>query len=156
MSITISTTVDIHAAAQTVWDVLTDFGAYGEWNPHMRIEGTARAGTRLVVHMSADGGRSTAFKPAVLTAEPGRELRWLGKLGTGGIVDGEHFFVLTPNADGTTRLTHGETFSGALVALVKLVDKGGIENSHNEYEDFNQLFKQRVETVRDALSTGRT
>jgi hypothetical protein len=81
---------------------------------------------------------------------PGRELRWLDKLGAGGIVDGEHFFVLTPNADGTTRLTHGETFSGALVALVKLFDKDSLEKSHNGYDDFSQAFKQRVETVSSA------
>jgi hypothetical protein len=148
MSITISTTVDIGAPAQAVWDVLADFAAYGEWNPHMRIEGTAQAGTRLVVHMMANGERGMAFKPTVLAAAPGRELRWLGKLGAGGIVDGEHFFVLTPNADDATRLTHGETFSGALVALVKLFDKGSLEKNHNGYHDFNQLLKQRVETVR--------
>jgi hypothetical protein len=124
MSITISTTVDIDAPAQAVWDILTDFAAYGEWNPSMRIEGTAQAGTRLVVGMGAGGGRGSALKPTVLAAVPGRELRWVGKLGPGGIVDGEHYFVLAPNADGTTRLDHGETFSGALVALVKLFDHG--------------------------------
>ena len=51
MSITISTTVDIDAPNQLVWDVLTDFGAYHERNPHMKIEGTAQVGTRLTVHM---------------------------------------------------------------------------------------------------------
>ena len=147
MSIMISTTVDIDAPAQEVWGILTDFDAYGEWNPSMRIEGTAQPGTRLVVHMGADGGRGTAFKPTVLAAEPGRELRWVGKLGAGGIVDGEHFFVLAPNADGTTRLDHGENFSGALVALVKLFDHGSLEKSHNGYDDFNQALKQRAETL---------
>lgn len=53
-----------------------------------------------------------------------------------------------PEADGTTRLTHGETFSGALVALVKLFDRGSLEKSHNGYDDFNQAIKkQRAESV---------
>jgi hypothetical protein len=147
MSITINTTVDIEAPTQAVWGILTDFAAYGEWNPSMRIEGTAQAGTRLVVHMAADGGRGTAFKPTVLAAVPGRELRWVGKLGAGGIVDGEHFFVLASDADGTTRLTHGETFSGALVALVKLFDHGSLEKNHSGYDHFNQALKQRAETI---------
>jgi hypothetical protein len=115
----------------------------------MRIEGTAQADTRLVVHMGADGGHGTSFKPTVLAAVPGRELRWLGNLGAGGTVDGEHYFVLARNADGTTRLDHGETFSGALVALVKLFDHGSLEKSHNGYDDFNRALKQRAETVRD-------
>jgi hypothetical protein len=60
---------------------------------------------------------------------------------------GGHFFVLAPDADGTTRLTHGETFSGALVALVKLFGKGNLEKNHNGYDDFNRALKQRAETV---------
>jgi hypothetical protein len=43
------------ASKQAVWDVLTDFAAYGEWNPFLRIEGTAEVGTKLVVHMSGGG-----------------------------------------------------------------------------------------------------
>jgi len=69
--------------------------------------------------MDAGGRHGMVFKPAVLAATPDEELRWIGKLGFGGIVDGEHFFILDRNADGTTHLTHGERYSGALVALAK-------------------------------------
>jgi hypothetical protein len=148
MSITISTTVDIDAPKQLVWDVLTDFAAYYEWNPYARIEGTAQVGTKLTVHMGANGGRGMAFKPKVLVATPDDELRWLGKLGFGGIVDGEHFFILDRNADGTTQLTHGERYSGALVALIRpFLNK---EKNQAGYEGFNRVLKQRVEGVRDA------
>ena len=119
MSIKVNTTVDINAPKQLVWDVLTDFAAYNEWNPYMRIGGIARVETKLSVHMGAAGGRGFAFKPTVLAATPGVELRWLGTLGFGGILDGEHFFILDRNADGTTHLTHGERYSAALVALTK-------------------------------------
>jgi hypothetical protein len=147
MSITISTTVDIDAPKRLVWEVLTDFAAYPEWNPDVTIEGSARVGTKLNVHMGASGGRGMAFKPTVLAATPDEELRWLGKLGFGGIVDGEHFFILDRNADGTTHLTHGERYSGALVALVRpFLNK---ERNQAGYEGFNQVLKQRVESVRD-------
>ena len=62
MSIAISTTVDIDAPRQLVWDVLTDFAAYHEWNPYTRIKGTAQVGTKLTVHVGANGGRGMAFK----------------------------------------------------------------------------------------------
>ena len=144
MAVVISTTIDIDAHPDRVWDVLTDFAAYGDWNPFMdRIEGTAEAGTRLVVHLSPNGGRGMTFRPTVLAAVPGRELRWLGKLGFGGLFDGEHSFLLTRNADGSTRMTHGETFSGILVALLKGTTKG----SHAGFEAFNTALKRRVETV---------
>ena len=128
MSITIDTTVDIDASKQAVWDVLTDFAAYGEWNPFLRIEGTAEVGTKLVV----------------LVATPCEELRWIGKLGFRGIVDGEHFFILTTNEDGTTHLEHGERFSGALVALAR----GDSAKNDTGYEAFSQALKQRVENSR--------
>jgi hypothetical protein len=111
----------------------------------MRIEGRAEPGAKLVVHLGPVGGHGGSFKPTVLTAVPGRELRWLGRLGPGGIVDGEHFFVLSPNPGGGTTLNHGETFSGALVALVKFFDRGNLEQSHNGYEDFSLALKQRIE-----------
>jgi uncharacterized protein YndB with AHSA1/START domain len=63
MSITIDTTVDIDASKQAVWDVLTDFAAYGEWNPFLRIEGTAEVGTKLVVHMSGGGEHGMSVRP---------------------------------------------------------------------------------------------
>jgi len=148
MSITISTTVDIDAPSTLVWDVLTDFAAYRDWNPSMQIEGTAQVGSKLNVHMGASGGPGMAFKPLVLAASPGQELRWLGKLGFSGIADGEHFFILTPNADGSTCLTHGERYSGVLVALIRPFMKKG--KSQNGYEDFNRVFKQHVESFRDA------
>lgn len=144
MSTTISTTIDIAASPQAVWEVLTDFAAYQDWNPFMRrIEGAPQVGTKLVVHMSPPGGRGMTFKPTVLTATPGQELRWLGKLGIGGLFDGEHSFVLTANADGTTRLTHSEHFSGVLVALFK----GTLKNTHAGFDAFNHALKQRVETA---------
>ncbi|MFD0690232.1 hypothetical protein [Actinomadura fibrosa] len=34
------------------------------------------------------------FTPRVLTDVPGKELRWLGKLGPGWIADGEHRFTI--------------------------------------------------------------
>jgi hypothetical protein len=144
MSITVNTTVDIHAPKQLVWDVFTDFAAYHEWNPDTRIEGTAQVGSKLTVHMGGSDGGMT-FKPKVLAATPGVELRWLGRLGFGGIVDGEHFFVLEQNADGSTHLTHGERYSGVLVALTKpFVNKG---RNQDGYENFNLILKQRVENL---------
>ena len=144
-SVTIDTNVDIDASRSSVWDVLIDFPSYSEWSP-FRIEGIPEVGQRLLVHMSADGGHGMSFKPEVLVATPDEELRWLGKLGLHGIADGEHYFILTTNADGTTRLNHGERFSGALVALAK----GSAEKGDAGYEAFSLALKQRVEQLGQA------
>ncbi len=44
MSSAISTTIDLDASPQAVWEVLTDFAGFREWNPFMdRIEAPPRS-----------------------------------------------------------------------------------------------------------------
>jgi hypothetical protein len=145
-SVTIDTNVDITGSREDVWDVLTDFSSYSEWCPTMRIEGALEVGSRLTVHLSGDGGHGMSFKPKVLAATPGKELRWLGTLGLHGIVDGEHYFILSSNEDGTTRLNHGERFSGLLVVFAK----GSAEKGDSGYEAFSVALKERVEHLKQA------
>ena len=140
-NLTVETTVDIDANNEAVWNVLTAFASYDQWNPIMRIDGLPEVGTKLVVHLKPHAGRGMTFKPTVLTATPGVELRWLGKLLFRGIADGEHFFILTTNKNGTTRLVHGERYSGVLVALAK----GNPQRSAASYEAFSRALKHRVE-----------
>lgn len=83
------------------------------------------------------------FKPTVLIATPGQELRRLGRLGPGRLFDGEHSFVLTPHPDGTTRLTHGEHCTGLLVALLK----GTTKDNHAGFEACSQALKERSESA---------
>ena len=144
MSATVTTTIDVSADRQAVWNVLTNFPAYPEWNPFLdNIDGTAEVGRRLVVHLAGRGGRGTTFRPTVLVATPGEELRWVGRLGPGGLFDGVHSFVLTAKPDGTTRLTHSERFTGILVALFK----SATASSHAGFEAFNEALRRRVETI---------
>jgi len=144
MSTTISSTADIQAPPEAVWEVLTDFASYSEWNPFMdRVEGTPQVGSKLRVHMAPPGGRGVTFRPTVLAADPGRELRWLGRLGFRGLFDGEHFFTLTANGNGGTRLTQGETFSGALVPLMR----GSVSGAEAGFDNFNRALTQRVEAL---------
>lgn len=145
MSIAFSNTVEIDAAPETVWKVLTDFPAYAEWNPFMsRVDGTAKVGTKLTVRLTPNGRRGMTFKPTVLAAVPGSELRWLGSLGVKGIFDGEHSFVLTPTGQGGTRLVQSEVFSGVLVRPMK----ASLSDTDSDFAAFNEALKQRVQTMR--------
>src|ERR1700754_252730 len=87
--------IDIDDGPGRVWAVLTDTAAYGEWNPFVRrLDGELRTGARLEVEIAPPGGRAMTFKPTVLAAEEGRELRWLGRLFAPRVFDGEHRFRL--------------------------------------------------------------
>ena len=83
------TEIEIEAPASRVWDILVDFERYGEWNPFiLEISGKPEVGAKLRARMRPVGSRVMTFKPKVLAAEPGKELRWLGRMGVGGIFDG--------------------------------------------------------------------
>ena len=111
----IRTQIEIDAAPDTVWGILTDFAAYSDWNPFVTsIEGDQVVGGRLRVRVEPPGGPATTFSPTVSRIDGGRELRWLGHLGVPRIFAGEESFRLEPTDSGGTTFHHGERFSGVL------------------------------------------
>jgi hypothetical protein len=138
----IEKTVEIEAPAAAVWHVLTDFPAYGEWNPYIRsIAGELQQGERLTVRLEPPGGRGMTIRPTVLTAEADRELRWKGRLLVPGLFDGEHSLRIEPIDEQRTRFVHGERFTGMLVGLVK----GVLAKTEAGFEQMNAALKERVE-----------
>jgi hypothetical protein len=116
----VETEITINAPIERVWSLLTDFPAYPRWNPFVRsIEGRPEAGTKLKVFVQPVGSRGMRFTPTVLVVERQRELRWKGKVFMSGLFDGEHYFKLEPQPDGSVLFQQGETFTGLLVPLFK-------------------------------------
>ncbi|MBL6618192.1 MAG: SRPBCC domain-containing protein [Reyranella sp.] len=140
----IQTAIDIDAPADAIWRVLVDFKAYPEWNPFIRrLVGEAKVGARLEVTAQAEGRKPMTFKPTVLVAEPGRELRWRGRVLMPGIFDGEHAFIIEPQAKGC-RLRHEETFTGLLVPLLGAI----LDDTAKSFANVNAALKRRVEGLR--------
>jgi hypothetical protein len=87
---------------------------FTRWNPFITaIEGVPEAGARLVVTIRAPGRKARDFRPRVLAAREGRELRWLGRLIMPGIFDGEHIHELEEVAPGRTRYIQREKLAPA-------------------------------------------
>jgi len=140
----IATSIEISATPERVWNVLLDFARYPDWNPFVRsIEGLPAEGATLKVSIHPPNGKAMEFRPVVLRHRAGREFRWKGKLLLPGVFDGEHYFVLTPGADGATLFTHGENFSGLLVPLFRGALDSGTKAG---FEAMNLALKQRLET----------
>ncbi len=109
------TGIFIAASPERVWMLLTDPEAHAAWNPMMQaVKGSFTPGRRVRLTMRTPSGGTMRFRPRVLVADPGRELRWLGRLGLPRLFDGEHYFRLIPEAGGT-RLIQGERFRGLLL-----------------------------------------
>jgi hypothetical protein len=135
-------TIDIQGTPDKVWEVLTDFAEYDEWNPFITsIAGAAEPGARLAVALTPPGGRTIVMKPTVRAADRSRRFAWLGRLGVPWVFDGAHEFLMEPGADGSTVFTQRETFRGALVPFVR----GVLRKTEAGFEMMNVALKQRVE-----------
>jgi hypothetical protein len=142
---TINASIEIDATPDEVWSVLTDLEAYDEWNPFIvSSSGAVEAGATLTNTMR-DATGDTTFTPTVLTAAPGRELRWLGKLGPGAVFDGEHAFLIEAAGPGRVRLTQTERFSGVAVPFFR----GHLQdNTLPQFRAMNEALARRVAAVR--------
>jgi hypothetical protein len=146
---TIQETVDIPAPAPAVWRVLTATQHYAAWNPFIpRLEGDLRTGGRLHVTIRPPG-RDLTFTATVLAVEENHLLRWRGRLGVPGLLDGEHEFHLHPLPDGGTRLTQSGSLSGVLVPLVS----GVLDDTRIGLTQMNQAMKRRAVTTPPAART---
>src|SRR6266511_1598566 len=99
------TQIDIQASPERVWQVLTDFGAYSQWNPFMvQASGRAAQGERITIRMRPEGGRAMTFRPTVREAAARRRRSWLGHLVLPGRFGGEHSLTTEPLGEGRVRL----------------------------------------------------
>ncbi len=135
--------IEIDAPAERVWQVLTDFGKFPEWNPFIRkIDGHAKVGARLQVQIGASGTRAMSFSPKMLNVEPNRELRWLGRLLIPGLFNGEHSFIIEPLDEKRVRFVQREKFTGLLVPfMTKSLDR----DARRGFEEMNRALKERAE-----------
>ncbi len=137
------TQIDIDAAPERIWTVLTDFPAYADWNPCIpKAAGEAHAGSRLEVEIAWPGLKRGPYVLQVLSAQPAQELRWLGHLGRPGLMDGDHRFIIEPLGSDRARLIQTERFSGWLVPLMAPWLR---RNVLVGFERMNAALKARVE-----------
>lgn len=147
MSHAIRTEIIINAPKEKVWEILTDFKKYPQWNPFIiEVQGEAVAGIRLRNTM-LNGESKMVFKPKVLKVEKYRYFDWLGSLFVKGLFDGHHQFELEELSPNQVKLKHSESFSGILsgVILKKIGD-----DTRNSFVRMNQALKQIAESKTDS------
>jgi len=139
----LATSIEIEATAERVWEVLTDFAAFPEWNPFIReATGAIKQGEKITVLLGASGAKPMTFQPTLLSVIPNRELRWLGHFYIRGLFDGEHSFVIEPLEGNRVRFLHSEKFGGILIPMMaKMLDT----DTRRGFEEMNAALKKRAE-----------
>jgi uncharacterized protein YndB with AHSA1/START domain len=70
------TEIDIAAPPARVWEVLTDFARYHEWNPFITsISGELVVGEELAITVSPPESSEMAFRPKLVACEEPQKLR---------------------------------------------------------------------------------
>ena len=141
---TVDTQIEIAAPAERVWNLLTDFGAFPDWNPFMRrVEGAPIVGTRLEVTIQPPGRGPTTFKPTVLEADANHQLGWLGRLVFPGVFDGRHTLTIQGDDGGRSVFRQREVFTGILVPFLA----GMLRDTERGFVKMNEALKQRAEAA---------
>lgn len=139
----ISTEITIAASPEKIWEILTDFNKYPNWNPFIKsIQGEAKVGQKITARIEPPDASGMTFKPTVLCFDTAKEFRWLGHLLFPGLFDGEHKFELIDNNNGTTTFIQSEKFKGILVPLFKKMLE---VNSRNGFILMNEKLKELAE-----------
>jgi len=134
--------IDIDAPAERVWQVVSDFGKYADWNPFIvRAAGEPRVGERLDITIAAPGMKPVSFRPRVLDVEPGRLIRWKGEFKLPGLFDGRHALIVDALDGGRSRFTTHEDVTGILLPFVGKV----MTASQQGFELMAQALKERAE-----------
>jgi hypothetical protein len=143
---TLHTEIEINAKPEHVWNILTDFARFPEWNPFIRhIEGETKPGADLTVVLEPPESDRMRFEPTVLNVVPNRELRWQGRQwNIPKLMEGEHIFKIEPIEEDRVRFVQIEIFEGWLVPVIgwfsDILDK-----TRRGFEAMNEALKKRAE-----------
>lgn len=112
------TVIQISAPIERVWQVLTDFEKWKDWNPMVnQVSGSASVRSSLKITMcGSDGKKSMQYKATVLEANPPKNFRWRAIMISGFMFTNDRVFELSEK-NGGTELVNAEQFSGLMVPL---------------------------------------
>lgn len=123
--------VTIEAPVATVWQVLTDFDRYGEWNPftaHVKAELTVGARVDMRVTMGAFRLKQTEI---ICALEPPRRLAWRTTIGARWLLHAVREQRLEVLDDATCRYATSDEFRGVLMPLVIMLSGGFVRRGFN-------------------------
>ena len=135
----ISTSI-VDASPESVWAILTDAGAYREWNPEIvDIDGRIALGGRIKAHVRLGDGAVRAVTQRVTTLDAPTLMEWVGGLPFGLFV-GRRSFSVTPRASGVDFRMHLK-MSGPLSPLILK----SVGDRQPEIDSFSAALKRRAE-----------
>ncbi len=139
----INTEIIINAPKKVIWDILTDFPSYSEWNPFLiKVIGEASPGGNIFFVAKSEG----AIVPVLANIteyEFEKKFSWGGPPFTlfKSIFGAEHFFIIEEISPTQCRFRNNERMEGVIADVTWAL----IEKSEPAYHAMNQALKERAE-----------
>lgn len=116
-----SDAVEIEAPIERVWEVLVDFGRYGEWNPFTtRVDTDSAVGSPADLHVTL-GPLRVKQRERIEVVDPPHLLAWSTKTGHRLLLSARREQRLEVLGEGSCRYVTTDTFRGPLTPLVVLL-----------------------------------
>ena len=135
------TEIRIDGSVAQVWNVLTEFSAYPEWNPLVGwLKGDFRTDGQIEMFIIP---LKRSFNATLKTVQKDKEYSWIGVAIAPWFLSGEHYYQLEKIDERSTRLLHGEYFRGLGSPLI---GKSMLLKMEDTFRQHNLRLKERVET----------
>jgi hypothetical protein len=139
----LTTEIEINSSPQAVWDILTDFSNYPQWNPILtKVVGQLSIGNKLEIHITTVGGKSRIYHPKITKIVPNQDLRWTGKFFLPQIFSGERIFLIEKVSNDKINFVNKEIFSGIGIKLAPQKMENDILLS---FKKMNEALKKTAE-----------
>jgi hypothetical protein len=133
------TTIEIKAAPDKVWSILTNAEAYPNWNSTVeKVDGQIALGQKVTVYAKATPGR--AFPLKVSEFEPSKKMVWSGGMPLG-LFTGTRTYTLTPKGSSVV-FNMREEFNGLMAPLITR----SIPDLQPAFDTFAADLKKRAES----------
>jgi hypothetical protein len=137
------TNFEISASAQQVWETVTSFDRYSEWNPQISsIYGPLEVGATIKLRLTLPGRPALDVSATIEEVDPKERLTWRGHVLAPWFFEGYRRFEIRPLEEGGVMFTHVEDIHGILGPVFSLLMGTPQRRSH---EALNQALRERVE-----------
>ncbi len=120
MAFVIDATLEIEAPAELVWQVITDFPRYGEWNHFLSAcQSTLKPGEPIDLMVRLSEGAPRRQREWVVSHTPGREFSYSMKPAPLGALHSRRFHQVTPLSPTRSRYQSHFELAGWLQPLVR-------------------------------------
>ncbi len=129
----------VQAPAEIVWEVVSDFDSWKDWNPlYRKAEGQMKIGTTLTLEQHLPGEPAKVITPIVQDWVPYEQLHWRSTR-VGGLVTAIRYLEIENMGPENATFSNGELFIGMLLRFI----------SRDERRRMRAAFTEMGEAVRD-------